>query len=304
IGGIAVTMVFLVLLGQALFTQVSDFIQDLPDRVERIEVQVNERFDTEFDANEITKKIKSEDVQGIATNLGSSALLLGVSAIGVVFNLFTIALFTFYMVADGPRFRRTVLSFLSPERQERVADGWEIAIQKTGGYIYSRGILALASAIATTVMLQVMGLDYALALGLWVGLVSQFIPTIGTYLAGALPVLVALIDSPADALVIFVFLLVYQQIENYIFAPKVTARTMDIHPAVAFATVMIGTALFGVVGALIALPAAAVIQAVGSTYLDRHEVIDTKMTRDRVGVSPSRESPPQDSDSDTGRLDG
>ena len=288
VGGVAVTMVFLVLLGQALFTQVSEFIQDLPDRVQHIEVQVNERFGTEFDADKLTKQIKSEDVQGIATNLGSSALLLGVSAVGVVFNLFTIALFTFYMVADGPRFRRTVLSFLPTERQERVAAGWEIAIQKTGGYIYSRGILAVASAIATTVMLQVMGLDYALALGLWTGLVSQFIPTIGTYLAGALPVLVALLDDPADALVIFIFLLVYQQIENYIFAPKVTARTMDLHPAVAFATVMIGTALFGVVGALISLPAAAVIQAVGSTYMERHEVIDTKITRDRV-VSPRRE---------------
>src|SRR4029453_13908502 len=103
------------------------------------------------------------------------------------------ALFTFYMVADGPHFRRTVLQFLSPERQERVVSGWEIAIEKTGGYIYSRGLLALFSAIATTIVREIMGIPYALALGLWTGLISQFIPTIGTYLAGALPVLVALL---------------------------------------------------------------------------------------------------------------
>jgi predicted PurR-regulated permease PerM len=279
LGGFLASLAFLVLLGQALFTQVSEFIEDLPNRVERMEEQVNDRFGTEFDADELVEEFQSEQVQGIATDLGTRALGFGLSAVGVVFKLFTIALFTFYMVADGPRFRRSVLSFLSTERQERVADGWEVAIQKTGGYIYSRGLLALASAIFTTVVLEVLDVDYALALGLWTGLVSQFIPTIGTYLAGALPVLVALLDDPGHALIILVFLLVYQQVENYVFSPKITARTMDLHPAVAFATVMIGAALFDAVGALIALPAAAVIQAIASTYLERHDVEDSFMSR-------------------------
>ena len=276
LGSLVAMLAFLVLLGQ-----------DLPNRVERIEQQVNDQFDTEFETDELVKEFQSEDVQGLATDLGSRALGLGISAVGMLFKLFTIGLFTFYMVADGPRFRRSVLSFLPAARQERVADGWEVAIQKTGGYIYSRGVLALASAVATTVVLPILDVDYALALGLWTGLVSQFIPTIGTYLAGALPVLVALLDDPGHALVILVFLLVYQQIENYVFAPKITARTMDLHPAVAFGTVMVGAALFGGVGALIALPAAAVIQAVASTYLNRHEVIDTHMTRDH-GVKGAR----------------
>ncbi len=282
LGSLVALVAFLVLMGQALSTQVSDFIEDLPNRVERIEIQVNKRFDTEFDADELVKEIQSKDVQGLATDLGARALDFGISALGLVFNLFTIGLFTFYMVADGPRFRRSVLSFLPAHRQEAVANGWEVAIAKTGGYIYSRGVLALGSAVATTVVLEILNVDYALALGLWTGLISQFIPTIGTYLAGALPVLVALLDDPGHALIILVFLLVYQQVENYVFAPKITARTMDLHPAVAFGTVMVGAALFGAVGALIALPAGAVIQAIGSTYLNRHEVIDTHMTRDRA----------------------
>src|SRR5690606_4886391 len=141
------------------------------------------------------------------------ALDLGISAIGLLFTLFTIALFTFYMVADGPRFRRTVLSFLPPARQEQGAEGWELAIETPGGYIYSRALLALLSTIVTTVVLEVMGVDYAFALGMWTGLVSQFIPTVGTYLAGALPVLIALLDDPNDALLIVIFMVVYQQIE-------------------------------------------------------------------------------------------
>lgn len=280
LGGFASTVVFLAVLGSALFTQVSEFANDFPARVEHIETQINERFDAELDFDNLVDSFEQQDLQGIATRLAENALVLGISAVGVIFTLFTIALFTFYMVADGPRFRRTVLSFLTPERQEAVLDGWEIAIQKTGGYIYSRGLLALLSTVVTTIFLEMLGIEYAFALGIWTGLVSQFIPTIGTYLAGALPVLIALLDDPNDALLIVIFMVVYQQIENYVFAPKITAKTMDLHPAVAFGTVLVGAALFGGVGGLLALPAAAVIQAVGSTYLNRHEVIDNDMTRD------------------------
>ena len=283
VGSLVATVAFLILLGQALFTQVSDFIEDLPNRVERIEHQVNDRFDTEFETDELVKEVQSEDVQGLATDLGTRALDLGISALGLLFNLFTIALFTF-LVAIA-LFAGGAMSGLADLGMRALR-----AIQKTGGYIYSRGVLAFASAVATTVVLEILDVDYALALGLWTGLVSQFIPTIGTYLAGALPVLVALLDDPGHALMILAFLLIYQQIENYVFAPKITARTMDLHPAVAFGTVMVGAALFGGVGALIALPAAAVIQAVATTYLSRHEVIDSIMTRDHSKSSSGREA--------------
>jgi predicted PurR-regulated permease PerM len=285
VGGFAAFVAFLVLLGSALFTQVSDFIEDAPTRIERFEGEVNERFDLEIDTDELVDELQDQDIQQVATDLASNALTLGISAVGVLFQLLTVGLFTFYLVADGPRFRRTVLSFLPPGRQERVIAGWEIAIAKTGGYIYSRGLLALLSAVATTIVLELAGVPYALALGLWTGLVSQFIPTVGTYLAGGLPVFVALIDDPQEALVVLIFMVAYQQVENYVFAPKITARTMDLHPAVAFGTVIAGASLFGPVGALVALPAAAVIQAIASTYLHRHEVIDSDITRE---VAPRR----------------
>ena len=280
VGGFAGFAVFVVVLGSALFSQMSAFIEDLPDLVAQVEESVNDRFDAQFDADELVAELEGQRFQDLATDLAGNAVGFGISAVAAVFNLFTIALFTFYMVADGPRFRRTVLSFLEPARQRQVLQGWELAIQKTGGYIYSRSLLALLSAVATTIALEVLGIDYALALGIWTGLVSQFIPTVGTYLAGALPVLVAFLDEPESALIVLTFMIVYQQVENYVFAPKITARTMDIHPAVAFGTVIVGAALFGGTGALLALPAAAVIQAIASTYLNRHDVIDSDMTRD------------------------
>jgi len=74
------------------------------------------------------------------------------------------------------------------------------------------------------------------------------------------------------------FATLYQQVENYLFAPHITARTMALHPAVAFGSVIAGAGLIGPIGALLALPAGAVLQAIGSTYIERHEVVDTYMT--------------------------
>jgi predicted PurR-regulated permease PerM len=106
--------------------------------------------------------------------------------------------------------------------------------------------------VATWLALTLIGVPYPLALAAWVGLVSQFVPTVGTYLAGALPVLIALFHDPVDALWVLAFILVYQQFENIVLSPRVTARTMSLHPAVAFGAVIAGGAALGPIGALLA----------------------------------------------------
>ncbi len=111
---------------------------------------------------------------------------------------------------------------------------WEVGIEKTGAYLYSRLLLAIFSGVATFLVLTALGVPFAVPLAVWMGLVSQFIPTIGTYIAMALPLLVAVVQGPADALILLVFFTVYQQIENYLLSPRITARTMQLHPAVAF----------------------------------------------------------------------
>ncbi len=178
----------------------------------------------------------------------------GATVLRVLFQLLTIALFTFYLVADGPRLRRAILSVLPQERQVEVLRVWEIAIDKTGGYIYSRALLAFFSTIVHWIAFAVIGIPFPLPLALWVGLMSQFIPTIGTYIAGALPIVIALIDKPIDAVWVLGVILVYQQIENYLLAPPIQAETLDIHPGVAFGGVIAGASILGPVGALLALP--------------------------------------------------
>jgi predicted PurR-regulated permease PerM len=120
---------------------------------------------------------------------------------------------------------------------------------------------------------------FALPIALWQGFVSQFIPVVGTYIAAAIPLLVALLEDPWAALFFLIFVVVYQQIENYLLSPRITARTMQLHPAVAFGAAIAGGSISGLIGAFMALPAAAVIQATVSTYLTRHEVVETELTR-------------------------
>ncbi len=113
-------------------------------------------------------------------------------------------------------------------------------MDKTGGYVMSRLVLAVLSSIATGVFLWALGVPYWLPLAIWTGVVSQFIPTVGTYLAILVPALIALAAQPMDALWVVAFGVVYQQIEDYLIAPRVTERTVAIHPAVAFGAVIVG----------------------------------------------------------------
>ncbi len=170
-------------------------------------------------------------------------------------------------------------SYLPPKHQETVLRTWEVGIEKTGAYLYSRLLLAIFSGVATFIVLTALGVPFAVPLAVWMGLVSQFIPTIGTYIAMALPLLVAVVQSPVDALILLVFFTLYQQIENYLLSPRITARTMQLHPAVAFGCAIAGASISGIVGAFLALPLAAIVQALGSTYIHRHDVEETDLTR-------------------------
>jgi predicted PurR-regulated permease PerM len=245
-------------------------------------------FDTRLTSTTILRQIANAqaDVSGIAANVAS----VGAFVLGLIFQVLTIGLFTFYFVADGPRFRRGVCSLLPPRIQVDLLAAWEVAIDKTGGYLYSRLLLALINATISFAVLQALGVPFAAPLALWQGFVSQFIPVVGTYIAAAVPLLVALLEDPWKALIFLIFVVIYQQIENYLLAPRITAKTMQLHPAVAFGAALAGASLSGLIGAFMALPAAAVIQSTVSNYLKRHEVVENELTReDEIEVEEAKQ---------------
>lgn len=277
-GVLVSTSVFVFAIGSLVVNEVQDFIDESDTYLDSIERWVNDTFDADVDFEQLREQIQNDDGTSDALNdAAGKALEFGLTALGVLFNVLTIGLFTFYLVADGPRLRRAICSRLPPTRQAQVLRGWELAIDKTGGYLYSRFLLAVISAAAHWVALSIIGVPYALALGVWVGVMSQFVPVIGTYLAGALAVLIGLLDDPWKGAISLAVVVIYQQVENYLLAPRVTAHTLSLHPAIAFAGVIVGAALLGPVGALLALPVAAVVQAIISSFGERHDVIESDL---------------------------
>ncbi len=249
--------------------QIANFINDLPDRIQRVQDFINDHFNTDLDFGKVIADI---DKGKLASSLADNTISLTTTVLGGLLQVLSILLLTFYMVADGPRMRRAICGRLRPERQVHVLHAWEVAIDKTGGYLYSRVLLAVLSTIFHSIVFFALGLDYPVA--------------------GLLPVLVALLDDPIRALWVLVAIVIYQQIENYVFSPRITARTLAIHPAVAFASAIAGAAMLGPVGAILALPACATVQAFVDEWMPRHDVVETNLTAFRPGARRRRRTRP------------
>ncbi|MFO0882424.1 MAG: AI-2E family transporter [Candidatus Saccharimonadales bacterium] len=267
-----------------IIDQINEVVKTAPGWLANASDSLHKWFGISVSVQTLLDQIKSADVvvANYATNVAGNIFGLSKQIFVGVLQVLAILLFTFYLVKDAHQVRRFVCSFLPQDKQKIVLKTWELAIDKTGAYIYSRALLGVLSATVTLLVLLALGVPFALPLALWMGVVSQFLPVIGTYLAASIPLFVALIHSPSSALVLLVFIVVYQQIENYYLSPKITAHTMELHPAVAFGAALAGGSIAGVVGALLALPIAAIAQEGIRAYSNRHELVDSSMLRHPV----------------------
>jgi predicted PurR-regulated permease PerM len=263
-----------------LVKEIGQFIQAVPGWLDRLSRFTKKCCNADISTAHLTQQLQGakSDVTKFAANIAGNLLGFGVKVLSAVFNLLTIGLFTFYFVTDGPRIRRSVCSLLPPQRQREVLWAWETAIDKTGGYFYSRLLLAIINGSLMFVVLLVLGVPFALPLAVFEGLVAEFIPIVGTYVAGAAPILVALADKPINALILFIYITIYQQIENAVLSPRLSAKTMELNAGIAFGAAIAGGSIGGIVGAFLALPAAAVIQAFAGNYIKRYEVMDSALT--------------------------
>ena len=264
---------FLALFGTLLAQQLAQLLKALPNALSSVTDWSNRVFDTDFATGEDLIHLTPETIRDLAERFTPGVLGVLSSLLGVVFQMLTLLLFVFYMSAQGPALRRTISSWFPARQQRAISVVWEISVEKAGGYVVSRLILAAVSSVATGIFLVAIGVPYWLPLALWTGIVSQFVPTLGTYLAIALPAIIAAASQPMDGVWVIVFGTVYQQIENYVLHPRITSATVSIHPAVAFGSVIVGASLFGPVGALVSVPVVAAIQALVETYGRRYELV-------------------------------
>jgi predicted PurR-regulated permease PerM len=282
----ALVLVVLILMVAILVPTVLKGAAAIAERIPKAAQDASAWVSDKLNVDVSTASLKS-GAQESATSLAKSSqtplsVLFGftVSLLGGLFALFTVGMFVFYMVAEASRFRRAVLSFFSPSRQTELLEIWEAAIEKTGGYFYSKLLLAVINGSLMFVVLFIVGVPGAAALGFFQGVVAAFIPIVGTYIGAIVPILVAFMTVGwPGALAALIYVLVYQQIENYLISPRIQGKTMQLHPAIAFGAALAGGAIGGILWAFLALPFAATVQASASLWFQRHEVVESHLTR-------------------------
>jgi predicted PurR-regulated permease PerM len=265
----------------AIVTGVSQLVSSAPELVTRL-ADLLRPLGINISQDQLITEIRNnaQTLGAQATKLAGGIVSITSTVLGGLFRIATIGLFTFYMVAEGPKLRRVICSALPPARQERVLFIWETAIEQTGGYFYSRLLLAIINGTGMYVVLKLTNVPFAAPLALFEGVVAEFIPIVGTYIGGAAPILVAFLTSTSAGIASLAYVLVYQQIENYFLSPRLTARTMSLHPAVAFGAALIGGAMGGLFMAFLALPAAGVAQAAVKEWGRRYDVVGGELTQE------------------------
>jgi predicted PurR-regulated permease PerM len=267
---------FFGLFGQLIVTQVAGLVATVPDLAADLLAWVNDRFGTEYTMDQLVSNIdlSPEKAAGYANQIAGGVLAVLGSIAGAVASFLIFALLLFYLSADGPRLRRWIASLFPSRIQEATLVVWDTTAEKTGRYVTARVVLAAVNATASGIVFLVIGLPSWLALALWTGLVAQFVPAIGTYISIVLPVLVGLLSpNPWLGVIVLAWAIVYQQVENLTIEPRISARAVNVHPAVAFGSVMLGTATFGIAGALLAIPVVAMLLTLLDLYRTRYDLV-------------------------------
>lgn len=267
--------VLLLLFGQLFVQQVALLVQSLPDVLAAVIQWINTRFGTNYNVSTILQSIQltPQQVAGYAQGVLQGLIGIVGTVAGVLFGAFTLILLTFYLSADGPRARRWIAGLMTGRFQQVFLSMWDTALAKTGGYVAARLILATINGVASTVVFLLLGMPSWLALGVWTGLVAQFVPTIGTYIAISLPVVVGLASPrPWVGLAALAWGVLYQQIENLTLEPRISGWSVNIHPGVSFSAAIVGALLFGATGALLAIPVVAMLFSVMDTFVTRHAI--------------------------------
>jgi predicted PurR-regulated permease PerM len=278
-----------------LLTQVGDFIEAVPDFIDDITRGRGPLGFLQEDYQIVDRIREAIEAEGPAGVLGLSEPVLDVvrSVVTAVVGVITVIFLTFFMLLEGPRTIERTLALL-PEgtrvRYERV--GREV-YRTISGYVSGNLLISLVAGVASAGVLFAVGSDYAIALGLVVAILD-LIPLAGATLAAIIVSTVVLIETDwLRCLIVIGFFVAYQQFENHVLQPLVYGRTVQLSPLAVLCAVLIGAELAGILGALVAIPVAGSLLAVGREVLQyrREAGIEAPAGVDLGGVRRERDEP-------------
>ncbi|HEY4236328.1 MAG TPA: AI-2E family transporter [Gaiellaceae bacterium] len=223
---------------------------------------------------------------------GGAKKLLGFSGVAIsvtkgvlsfIVGAVTVAFLTFFMLLEGPVWVERFYGLLAPESEPRWRAVGRGIYRQVGGYVTGNLAISLIAGVLATFVLLLLGVPFAIALGLLVGLLD-LIPLVGATVAAVIVVGVGFLHSVVAGIVLIVFFVVYQQVENHVLQPLVYNRTVALSPLAVLISILVGAELAGVLGALAAIPVAGAIQVVILDFLQAR--------RERAVETPATSSPP------------
>lgn len=286
VGAILVVVAVGFTIAPSVASQSGDIVDRASDGLQRVQAWVQ---DSDF----VSKQQVDSGLQGLQERLSGSAgsiasgVLTGVSALtnGVV-NLVLVLILSFLFLKDGARFLPWVGRMAGRTAGLHLQAVGQRAWDTLGGFIRTQALVSLIDAVLIGAGLLVIGVPLALPLAV-ITFFAGFVPIVGAFVAGIVAVLIALVSNGlTGALLVLVLIFVVQQLEGNVLSPLLQSRSMDLHAAVVLLAVTLGGTLFGITGAFLAVPAAAVL-AVVVRYLD--DVVDQ---RSRARVVPGVDQPP------------
>ncbi len=292
LGLLLVPLVLLAVLVPPIVDQANELVDKAPQYAQDVTefVNENERLRDLEEKYDVTSRIEEEAAK-LPGEIGSAATVLGDIGLGLVnsiFAAFTILILSMFMVGSGARWREQLVKLQPHGRREPLRRALERMAQAVGNYVAGAAIQATIAGVTSFIVLSILGVPFAAPLALIVAF-FDLIPVVGSLIASVLVAVVVLfVNFPIALIVWVVYALLYQQVENYLIQPQIQRRAVAIQPFVVTVAVLFGSTMFGVAGALLAIPTAAAAQIAVTEWLNfRREVRETA-----AEVVTSTQTPP------------
>lgn len=255
---ISVLALFVVAVAPVISEQIAQITRNAPGWLDDLQANSQvQRLDDKYDL--IARARDYIQDGGFGEKLFGGALGVGLKVLSALTNSLIVLVLMIYFLASLPSIKHAAYSLAPASKRPRVSDLGDQIIRSTGAYVAGAFFVALCAGVSTLLFSFIVGLgDYAFALAFVVGLFS-LIPIVGAIVSGVIMTLLALTVSPTVALVALVYYLAYQQLESYVIYPRIMKKSVDIPGSVTVVAALVGGALVGVIGALLAVPFAAAL---------------------------------------------
>lgn len=272
--GTLVLLVFLII--PPISDQAGDFRTEVPERLRELEREWNASSNPLLsgpgdDLLDRAINFFNEPQGGLSTDTAERAIPVLTSITAGIVGVLTLLVITFYYLMEKALIRQLIIQQLSPERQSRVNRIWEDVENKVGGWMRGQLVLCLIIGTIATVSYGIIDLRFWPLLGLWAGL-TEIIPIVGPWIGGVPAVLVAVTMGWETALITGGVIVGMQTLENWFLVPRVMRGAVGLTPLTVFLAILAGTQFMGIVGAVLAIPIAATLQVIVTSFLDARRV--------------------------------